>query len=314
MDAMNTTTVSVIIPVFNERDNIRPLHEQLAEVRRTTVPGMEIVFADDGSRDNSAAVMAEIVRADPLSKLVTLKKNFGQTMAIAAGIRASAGAIIVTLDADLQNDPQDIPALIRHMEQGYDVVSGWRRNRQDVYWTRILPSRIANTLISFVTGIQLHDFGCTLKAYRREYVENLPLYGEMHRFIPAYCSWQGAKIAELPVNHRPRLHGRSKYGLLRTYKVILDLLVVKFVLSYMSTPMYLFGGVGLAALAGGTLILAGVVIRRYYGGEWLSPLFFAGILLWSVGLLCLLMGIMVEMVVRLYYEMRPHALNRIRST
>lgn len=310
---MNIETVSVIIPVFNEQDNIWPLYEQLLDVRRTTFPGMEIIFADDGSRDNSATVMADIVRADPQTKLVTLKKNFGQTMAIAAGVRASAGTIIVTMDADLQNDPHDIPALVRHMDQGYDVVSGWRQNRQDVYWTRILPSRIANALISFVTGIRLHDFGCTLKAYRREYVENLPLYGEMHRFIPAYCSWQGAKIAELPVNHRPRLHGRSKYGLLRTYKVILDLLVVKFVLSYMSTPMYLFGGVGLSALAAGTLIMGWVVVRRFYGGEWLSPLFFAGILLWSVAVLCILMGIMVEMIVRLYYEMRPHALSRTRS-
>jgi glycosyltransferase involved in cell wall biosynthesis len=309
---MEQTTVSVVIPVFNEQDSIQPLYEQLLSVREKDFPELEIIFVNDGSTDASEERITALAREDQKTKLITFSKNYGQTVALAAGIKHSQGAVVVTMDADLQNDPQDIRALVDHLEKGYDVVSGWRRERQDHYPSRVFPSVVANLLIKLVTGVRLHDFGCTLKAYRREFVEHLPLYGEMHRFIPAYCAWQGARISEIAVRHHSRLHGKSKYGLKRIFNVILDLIVVKFILSYLTKPIYLFGGIGIVSFLAGALVNAGVLVRRFSGGEWLSPLFFIGILLWSVTILCLLMGIMVEIIVRLYFEMRPDSLYKIR--
>jgi glycosyltransferase involved in cell wall biosynthesis len=303
--------ISVIIPVYNEEKNIPQLYEELV---KAGLREKEIIFVDDGSTDGSRAVIRELANKDKSVALISLNKNYGQTLALAAGIKLSTGPVIVTMDADLQNDPADIPRLTALIGDEYDVVSGWRKERKDPALSKIIPSRIANFLISLITGVRLHDFGCTLKAYKREYVDHLSIHGEMHRFLPAYCSWQGAKITELAVNHRPRVHGESKYGINRTFKVILDLMVVKFVLSYLSKPIYVFGGIALLAFLAGTVVNIFVAARRVFEqGEWLSPLFFVGILLWSVSVICFLMGILAEIIVRLYYETRQYDVYRIRE-
>lgn len=311
---MSGENISVVIPVYNEEQNIRELYSQLVKVKTGPFESMEVIFVDDGSTDGSRAAVNEIAGRDKSVKLIALSRNYGQTTALAAGMKNSSGKIIVTLDADLQNDPADIPALIGAMGKDTGVVSGWRKNRKDPFLSKKLPSRIANFFISLITGVKLHDFGCTLKAYRREYVEHLSIHGEMHRFLPAYCAWQGASIVEIPVNHRPRTHGRSKYGLGRTFKVLLDLMVVKFLLSYMSKPIYVFGGVALLAFLAGALVNGFVVWRKIYeGGEWLSPMFFAGMLLWSLSVICFLLGLLAEITVRLYYETRQYDIYHIRE-
>lgn len=303
--------ISVIIPVFNEEKNLPQLYDELA---RAGIPDREIIFVDDGSTDGSRAVIKELAKKDKSVSLIALNKNYGQTLALAAGIKHSTGAVIVTMDADLQNDPADIPKITALIGDEYDVVSGWRKDRKDPFLSKILPSRIANSLIALITGVRLHDFGCTLKAYKREYVDHLSIHGEMHRFLPAYCSWQGARITELAVNHRPRVHGVSKYGINRTFKVVLDLMVVKFVLSYLSKPIYVFGGIALLAFLAGTVVNIFVVARRMFEqGEWLSPLFFVGILLWSVSVICFLLGLLAEIIVRLYYETRQYDVYRIKE-
>lgn len=303
--------ISVIIPVFNEEKNIPQLYSELCAAG---LGDREVIFVDDGSTDGSLAALKEIAKKDKTVSVVALNKNYGQTIALAAGIKHSTGSVIVTMDADLQNDPADIPKLTALIGDEHDVVSGWRKDRKDPLFSKKIPSRIANSLISLITGVRLHDFGCTLKAYKREYVDHLSIHGEMHRFLPAYCAWQGAKVTELAVNHRPRIHGVSKYGINRTFKVVLDLMVVKFVLSYLSKPIYVFGGIGLLSFIAGTGVNSFVVVRRIYEqGEWLSPLFFVGILLWSVSVICFLLGILAEIVVRLYYETRQYDVYRVRE-
>jgi glycosyltransferase involved in cell wall biosynthesis len=296
-------TLSVVIPVFNEEDNLRPLHESLTKA--LTDYSYELVFVDDGSADGSLNELIRLTEVDPKhTRVVELGRNHGQTAAIAAGIDYSDGEVVVLMDADLQNDPADIPMMLKKIDEGFDVVSGWRVDRKDPFLTRILPSRMANWLISKVTSVPLHDYGCTLKAYRREVLQGFRLYGEMHRFIPAYAGSVGAKIVEVPVRHHPRRSGKAKYGLERTFKVILDLFTVKFLLSYADKPMYLFGGTGLAFFVSSFVLLAYLVARRLLYDEHLirSPLLLMTGLLFLLGFQSILMGLIAELLVRTYHE------------
>lgn len=296
-------TLSVVIPVFNEEDNLRPLHESLTKA--LTNYSYELVFVDDGSADGSLNELIRLTEVDPKhTRVVELGRNHGQTAAIAAGIDYSDGEVVVLMDADLQNDPADIPMMLKKIDEGFDVVSGWRVDRKDPFLTRILPSRMANWLISKVTSVPLHDYGCTLKAYRREVLQGFRLYGEMHRFIPAYAGSVGAKIVEVPVRHHPRRSGKAKYGLERTFKVILDLFTVKFLLSYADKPMYLFGGTGFAFFVSSFVLLAYLIARRLLYDEHLirSPLLLMTGLLFLLGFQSILMGLIAELLVRTYHE------------
>ena len=295
--------ISVVVPLLNEQDNIGPLYQQITEVM-SGIFGYEIIFIDDGSSDNSMEVLAGLQKNDTRVRIICFRKNFGQTAALSAGFAHARGTIIVAIDADLQNDPADIPGLIAKLHEGYDVVSGWRKKRHDNALTRLLPSRIANWLISGITGVKLHDYGCTLKAYRREILAETKLYGEMHRFIPALASWSGATIAEMVVNHRPRTAGVAKYGLARTWKVILDLITVKFLLSFSTKPIQLFGGWGLIAfllsgLSGLAVILMKVIKKTDMTG---NPLLYLTILLLVIGAKFIFMGLIAELLVRTYHE------------
>ena len=297
--------VSIVIPVFNEYQSLQELHKRLLEVTAGINQEWEIIYVDDGSSDNSYQLLENFSKenTDQITA-IKLRRNFGQTAAIAAGIDHSDGEIIILMDADLQNDPHDIPLLLNKMEEGYDVVSGWRQTREDNPLTRTLPSRMANKLISWVTGVKLHDYGCTLKAYRREVITGFRLYGEMHRFIPAYAGYVGARITEVPVKHHPRKYGTTKYGLERTIKVILDLFTVKFLISYSHKPLYLFGGLGLALFSFGCFILLYLLIRRLYAGisPFSSPLFPTSIMFVLIGFQAILMGLIAELLVRTYHE------------
>jgi glycosyltransferase involved in cell wall biosynthesis len=298
------TSLSVIIPIYNEEKNLTELYHELSTTLKTLTLPYEVIFVDDGSSDNSYTILKDIAEKDKNVKLIRLARNYGQTVALSAGIKFSSNALIITMDGDLQNDPRDIPKLlIKLQNENYDIVSGWRKKRRDPLITRKLPSEVANWFISKVTGAKLHDYGCTLKIYKREYLENISIYGEMHRLLPAYCFWAGARIGEIEVNHRPRIHGRSKYGLERTIKVILDVLVVKFLLSYLNRPIYVYGGVSITTFLLGTAVSIFVVIRKiFFHGEWLSPLFFVSFLLWTTSIISLLLGLLAEVLSRLYFE------------
>jgi glycosyltransferase involved in cell wall biosynthesis len=295
--------ISLVIPVYNEVESVPELHRAIG----AALQGMdhEVVYVDDGSTDGSTALLEDLVRQDAAtSRLVVLRRNFGQTAAMAAGIDNSVGEVIVTLDADMQNDPADIPLLIQKIDEGYDVVSGWRVDRQDAALRRRLPSRMANWLISKVTGVRLHDYGCTLKAYRREVLQGFHLYGEMHRFIPAYAGGVGARIIEVPVRHHPRRFGRTKYGLERTLKVVLDLLTVKFLTSYAAKPIYVFGGAGLGMIGGSLVVVVVLVGRRLLYEEHMirSPLLMLSVMLFILGFQSILLGLLAELTVRTYHE------------
>jgi len=297
--------LSLVIPVYNEEENLPLLYEAILNVMGKLGQPWEVLFVDDGSQDNSLSVLRNLATKDPEHvRVVVFRRNYGQTAAIAAGIDHSEGETIVLLDADLQNDPADIPMLIDKLDEGYDVVSGWRKNRKDNAITRTFPSRIANGLISWVTGVHLHDYGCTLKAYRKDALEGVRLYGEMHRFIPVYAKAVGAKITEIPVNHHPRQFGVAKYGLERTLKVILDLFTVKFLISYSAKPIYLFGGTGLALIFGSTAMLLYLFIRRILDNVPVlgSPLFQLAVMFFILGFQSILMGLIAEMQVRTYHE------------
>ena len=298
--------LSLVIPVYNEAENLDLLHKAI-QGALDDLPHVqwEVVYVDDGSQDDSTQILESLAEQDPDHIIVVeFRRNFGQTAAIAAGIDHARGDVIILMDADLQNDPADIPMMIEKLDQGYDVVSGWRVNRRDKFLTRRLPSQTANWLISTVTGVHLHDYGCTLKAYRREVLSDFRLYGEMHRFIPAYASSVGAKIIEVPVQHHSRKYGKSKYGLMRTLKVILDLFTVKFLISYSNKPIYLFGGVGL-----GLMLISGItwlflMIRRLWFkiSVFDSPLFQVSTMLMILGVQSILMGLIAELLVRTYHE------------
>ncbi len=297
--------LSIVIPVYNEEENLPLLHQALHKGLANCRYAWEVVLVDDGSTDGSAQVLEQLAQADPEHvRVVFLRRNFGQTAAIAAGIDHAQGDIIVLMDADLQNDPADIPMLVNKLEEGYDVVSGWRKDRKDPYLTRVLPSHLANALISWVTGVHLHDYGCTLKAYRKEVLQGFRLYGEMHRFIPAYAASVGARMTEVPVRHHPRKYGKSKYGLTRTLKVILDLFTVKFLLSYFHKPIYLFGGMGLALILPSGALLFYLIVRRIFWHVALmtSPLFQLSVMFVILGFQSILMGLIAELLVRTYHE------------
>lgn len=309
-------SVSVIIPVYNEAESLLILQEALHNALDGQDFPWEVVYVDDGSLDQSLGILSEIAREDVDHVcVVQLRRNFGQTAAIAAGIDYAQGDILVLMDADMQNDPADIPMMLEKIKQGYDVVSGWRINRQDPFMTRKLPSRIANGLISRVTGVHLHDYGCTLKAYRREVITGFRLYGEMHRFIPAFAGWVGANIIEVPVNHHPRRFGKTKYGLERTIKVILDLFTVKFLSSYANKPIYLFGGAGIVLFTGSVLALLIIIIRKLWIGESMvrSPLLQMSTMLFILGFQSILLGLIAELLVRTYHESQAKPTYTVRK-
>lgn len=297
--------LSIVIPVYNEQENLPLLFDALHQALDPLPHPWEVIFVDDGSQDGSLNILRQLVERDPSHvRVIAFRRNFGQTAAIAAGIDHARGDVIVLLDADLQNDPADIPLLLAKLEEGYDVVSGWRKDRKDNTLTRTIPSRLANTLISWVTGVHLHDYGCTLKAYRREVLSGFRLYGEMHRFIPVYAHAVGARITEMVVRHHPRRFGKAKYGLERTIKVILDLFTVKFLLSYSNKPIYLFGGTGILLMGASAAMLFFLLIRRLFFNVAVlgSPIFQMSAMFFILGFQSVLMGLIAELLVRTYHE------------
>ncbi|MDH3942484.1 MAG: glycosyltransferase family 2 protein [Anaerolineae bacterium] len=313
----NGVDFSVVIPVYNEVDSLPVLHEQLHDALNGLDRTWEVVYIDDGSSDGSAEVLAKLAEKNrSTTNVVGLRRNFGQTAAIAAGIDFASGEIIVLMDADLQNDPIDIPVLLEKIEEGYDLVSGWRKRRKDTFLTRTLPSRMANWLISVVTGVRLHDYGCTLKAYRREVLTGYRLYGEMHRFIPAYAGHVGARVTEIPVRHHARKYGETKYGLERTFKVILDLFTVKYLISFVHKPIYLFGGTGAGLMAAGTLGVVYLLVRKYTVGGVVadSPIFLASLISFLMGFQAILMGLLAEVMARTYHESQAKPTYNVRWT
>jgi len=294
----------VVVPIFNERDNIPLLHERLEQALRDLAVRYEIVYVDDGSTDGSTDVLRSLATS-PCTRVIRFRRNFGQTAAIQAGIDHSSGDVLVFMDGDLQNDPADIPRLLEELARGNDVVSGWRKDRQDEWLTRRVPSHVANWLISRVTGVALKDYGCTLKAYRREVLENVHLYGEMHRFIPAIASWTGATVAEIPVTHHPRTFGSSKYGISRTFRVLLDLLTVKFLGSYSTKPIYAFGFPGVILWVAAALSAITVIIQRVFpphARAVTNPLFLLSVFFATLGTLFIMMGLLAELTIRTYHE------------
>lgn len=296
--------LSIVIPVYNEEENVEPLIQEITAAVKPLGKPYEIVVVDDGSKDNTFPALARLHETEPHLRVVRLKRNFGQTAALAAGLAHAEGDVIVTMDGDAQNDPADIPALLAILDEGNDLVAGWRFNRRDPLLSKRLPSVIANRLISWTTDVKLHDYGCTLKAMRKEVAKNLRLYGEMHRFIPAIAYERGARIVELKVHHRPRLRGKSKYAVTRTLRVVLDLMTVKFLISYSTRPSHVFGPVGVASAAAGFLIAAYLTVQKLaynveIGGR---PLLLLAILLMFIGFQFITMGLLGEMLARTYHE------------
>jgi dolichol-phosphate mannosyltransferase len=296
--------LSIIVPIHNEEGNIGPLMQRLFEVLQQLHLSFEVLAVDDGSTDNSFGLLEAEAASRHELKVIRFRRNYGQTAAMMAGIDHAAGQVLISLDADLQNDPADIPKLLERLAEGYDVVSGWRADRKDAKLRRTMVSRVANRLISSISGVRLNDYGCTLKAYKRDVIKGVKLYGEMHRFIPIYASWMGARVTEIPVRHHPRVRGTSKYGLERIVKVVLDMMVVTFLDRYFVKPIYVFGGVGLAAIVSSFVVLAGAVWLRF--GEGISliqtPLPLLSVLLFLLGTTSILMGLLAEMMVRTYFE------------
>lgn len=312
---LSSPEVSVVVPLYNERESVTRLYCTLREAMDELGRTWEVIFVDDGSTDTTYQFLKQLHSQDSRVRVVQLKRNFGQTAAMVAGFDHACGNTIVALDGDLQNDPKDIALLVEKLDEGYDVVSGWRVNRQDGFWLRRLPSKAANWLISQTTGTHLHDYGCTLKAYRAHTLKELRLYGELHRFIPALVAGNGARIAEVPVGHRPRAHGKSKYGISRAIRVFLDLLMVKFLLSFLTKPLQIFGLVGLMSLLPGSAICCYLVIARLFLGQSLAdrPLFSLGILLTVVGVQFISMGLLAEIQIRTYHESSNKPIYSIRE-
>ena len=294
--------LSLIVPVYDEEDNLKLLHERICE--SLTDYSFEVIYVNDGSRDSSGQVLEELARDDKRVKVLHFVRNYGQTAALTAGIRASIAPLLVTLDADLQNDPRDIPNMMPHLEE-CEVVCGWRKDRQDSYLTRTFPSKLANWLISRMSNVYLHDYGCTLRIYKRKYIEDIPLYGEMHRFIPIYVTWAGARIKEVPVTHHPRMYGESKYGLWRIPKVLLDLTTLKFLRDFFVTPIYFFGWLGIILFVFGTMltISAGALWGLTTNVELAAALTTLGPVLAVLGLVEVTLGIIAEVLIRMHFEL-----------
>lgn len=307
--------ISILIPVYNEEENIPRLYDQLLAVIDREKLDAEMVFVDDGSRDGSAVELKKLADRDPRVRVVRFRRNFGQTAGLAAGIDHATGDVLIPMDADLQNDPEDIPRLLAKLNEGYDVVSGWRRDRKDKMMSRRLPSVLANRLISWWAGVQLHDYGCSLKAYRLEVLKDVKLYGEMHRFVPIYASWCGARVTELVVNHRARQFGVSKYGINRTFKVLLDMLTVKFLGDYSTKPIYLFGGTGALLFVASLLIVAGVVVEKIFWDVFVHKmsLLLLSTFLATVAIVLVMMGLLAEIIIRTYHESQNKPIYIVRE-
>ncbi len=308
--------ISVVIPVYNEQDNIENIYRQTTDALQGKY-SFEIIFVDDGSSDDSCKILEQIYNKDERVKAIMFRRNFGQTAAMSAGFHNAKGQVIIPLDADGQNDPSDIPAMVEKLKEGYDIVSGWRKDRKDKTITRKIPSMMANWLIGKMTGVKLHDYGCSLKAYKREVIETMHLYGEMHRFIPAIANWSGAKITEMVVNHHPRTTGTANYGLERTVKVILDLVTVKFLGSYATKPIYIFGGLGI--FSGIASVICGLVVlyMKFISAEHLgmnrNPLLLLSAILFIAFFQLILMGLLAEMIVRTYHESQNRPIYTVRK-
>ncbi|MFI4910962.1 MAG: glycosyltransferase family 2 protein [Sedimentisphaeraceae bacterium JB056] len=298
--------ISIVIPLLNEEDNLHQLHQEITDTLKGPLSdkSYEIIFVDDGSRDASFEILKKISAGDSCVRVIRFRRNFGQTAAMSAGFEHARGHVIIPMDADLQNDPADIPMLLKRLDDGFDIVSGWRRNRQDKAITRRLPSQIANYIIRRITFVNIHDFGCTLKAYRREVLQETKLYGEMHRFIPAVATWSGARVTELEVNHRARVAGKAKYGLARTYKVVLDLITVKFLGSYSTKPLYVFGKMGFFSAILSFLLFIVVVYQKIAADFSMNrnPLLVLAAMMFTASIQFIMMGLLAELLVRTYHE------------
>jgi glycosyltransferase involved in cell wall biosynthesis len=316
MNGRLNETLSILIPVYNEEGNLSTLYEKLMTALKKAGRPYEMIFVDDGSSDGTLEILLDLREKNPNVKIVSFSRNFGQTAALSAGIDFSKGDIIIPMDGDLQTDPEDILPLLEKIGEGFDVVSGWRKRRKDPFLTRRLPSIFANKIISWIGGVHLHDYGCTLKAYRKDILKNIRLYGEMHRFIPIYAQWIGARVSEIPVRHFPRGSGSSKYGMSRVFKVILDLMVVKFLLSYSQKPIYVFGGLGLLMILGGFLSGGFAVYLKLFKevSFILTPLPLLCVLLLMLGFLSILMGFLAEILTRTYYESQGKVTYQIKET
>jgi len=307
--------LSLFLPVLNEEENVKPMHEKISRALENLNKTAEVIYVDDGSTDGSLNLLKEIARNDKRVRLISLRRNYGQTAAMSAGIDAAKGEILIPMDADLQNDPKDIARLLAKLDEGYDVVSGWRKDRKDKFITRKIPSMIANRIISWIGGVPLHDYGCSLKAYRRDILQDVKLYGEMHRFIPIYTSWAGARVTEIPVDHHPRTMGESKYGLSRTIKVVFDLITIKFLATYQTKPLYVFGTFGLIGAA--LSFLSGVwaiILKIFYDVSFiLTPLPLITIVMLAISVQFFLMGLLAELLVRTYHESQDKSIYAIKE-
>ncbi|HWI40710.1 MAG TPA: glycosyltransferase family 2 protein [Verrucomicrobiae bacterium] len=307
--------LTIVVPIYNEEESIPELHRAVTDAMAGSGLQYELVLVDDGSSDGSFRLLAEVAAADPRVKVIRFRRNFGQTAAMAAGFDAACGEVVVPMDGDLQNDPRDIPLLLAKIREGYDVVSGWRKDRQDTFVNRRLPSIIANSMISRMTGVHLHDYGCTLKAYRREVLEGINLYGEMHRFVPALASQVGARVAEMPVRHHARKYGTSKYGISRTMKVILDLITVKFLLQYSTKPLQLFGRWGMYTMAAGVVSGAATLYMKFFSHMSMNrnPLLILTAFLLFMGVQFIVLGLLGELNARTYYEAQNKPIYVVRE-
>jgi glycosyltransferase involved in cell wall biosynthesis len=307
--------ISVVVPVLNEEESLPHLYQRLTEVLTGSGYRYEIIIIDDGSTDGSYDVLRQLQAQDKHLRTVRFRRNYGQTAAFAAGFDRAQGDVIITIDADLQNDPADIPELMAKMAEGYDVVSGWRKDRQDRFLDRRLPSIVANRLIGWATGVRIHDYGCSLKAYRRDVLAEVQLYGELHRFLPALAYAVGAKVVEIPVRHHPRRYGKAKYGLSRTLKVFLDILAVRFLMSYSTRPIHIFGLLGLLSLFAGSALLAYLAVVRLFLQQPIAdrPLLLLGILLTVLGVQLITSGLLAELVIRTYYESQGKSIYIVRD-
>jgi dolichol-phosphate mannosyltransferase len=319
---ISTPELSLFLPVLDEEENLRDMHAKIADALDTLGKSAEVIYVDDGSTDRSLDILKDIAAMDDRVRVISLRRNYGQTAAMSAGIDAARGEILIPMDADLQNDPADIAKLLKKLDEGYDVVSGWRKNRQDKLISRKIPSQIANRIISWIGGVKLHDYGCSLKAYRREVLQDVKLYGEMHRFIPIYASWSGARVTEIPVDHHARTRGKSKYGISRTIKVVFDLITIKFMAEYHTKPLYVFGTFGMLAFL--SSVLAGVYAvflksaARLGFPQWHAdfvetPLPVLCIVMFAISIQFFLMGLLAELLVRTYHESQDKAIYAVRE-